>query len=243
MTVSTPAVDVDVPPSYDASVPDALDCSAQTEASPLLPSKCAESHATLLEETHMIEIEDEESQTGFWGERAPFYDSETHSFWSSSSKPAKKRPRSLHDIICYWSATLMSLLTAFLLCWALITNFSEYEFAEQPAKMKADEHVAVASTLHELSFCLNDLNRQAPHTQTWRYLAPSVPYDCTTDIITLSADSANYWKIHSDDKIAWGSLQQVDNRDEEESRFLNVDNEIRKLELGDDPSGEGEARD
>jgi hypothetical protein len=248
----------------DVSVLAATLSPEHAETAPLLHNKCGEAHTTIFECDRHAESDDEESQCGFWGEDAPFYDSETHSFWSKSTVPVKGKHRSLHDTICFWSATAMSLLTSFLLCWALISNFSQYEFNFRTAKWSTNHSAPMASSQHEvrhsilpiskvarfltnelaqLRFCLTAPNREAPTAQKWQYLPPSDPFDCTTEIITLSADSSNYWKVHTSDSIILGDPSQPSISPDGGASFTGLQAKIRALELGDDLAEEGNVSD
>jgi hypothetical protein len=55
-----------------------------------------------------------------------------------------------------------------------------------------------------MKFCLETLDRDAPDSRVWRYMAPYSHEYCTTQIATLAARSDDERKFHSDDKILFG---------------------------------------
>jgi len=74
-----------------------------------------------------------------------------------------------------------------------------------------------------MSFCLASPNRQAPGSQTWRYIAPGSHVDCTSDIVTLSATAGEQWKLRIDDEILFGDELPINTGYDRGGRFLRVE--------------------
>lgn len=91
-----------------------------------------------------------------------------------------------------------------------------------------------------MHFCLASPNRAAPGPQTWRYISAANIPECSTEVITLTAESSEFWKLWFDDEATFGDDLLHGTRFETTKRERSVEEKIGMLDLGDDLATEGE---
>ena len=115
-------------------------------------NKCTEAHQALVATAIGADMEDEESNCGFWGERTSLHDTSIRSLGVNELVNGKYGRNHVHAFLCFWCSVSICAMAAFGIFFVIDLGCSQYGMGTGMAKWMIHEHARQSDAHYEVSF-------------------------------------------------------------------------------------------